>query len=281
MKKNQWITAGGGIVLVIALFLFRDEIPPKKAIDNQQAANDDLSTEQVLEAARSSLSPGQLSQLLLLENSLKRGDIQGQKIDIYHQLSHFWRDSVRAFVPFAWYTAEAARLENSEKNLTFAAHLLLDSVRDESDVRLRKWEALQAKDLFERSLKINPNNDSSKVGLGSCYLFGGIAAMPMEGIRLIREVVEKDSTNIYGQMMLGYGSLISGQYEKAVDRFERVLSADKENMEALLMIVNIADEYEKEGKKENAAALYTKLLPLVKKEDWKVQLQQRIDELNK
>ena len=74
----------------------------------------------------------------------------------------------------------------------------------------RQWKALQAKDLFERSLKINPDNDSAKVGLGACYLFGDISATPMEGILKIREVVEKDSTNIYAQMMLVGVHLIPG-----------------------------------------------------------------------
>ncbi len=85
-----------------------------------------------------------------------------------------------------------------------------------------RWEALQAKDLFERSLKINPDNDSAKVGLGACYLFGNIAPNPMEGIAKIMEVVEKDSTNAYAQMTLAKGSLLSGQIDKAISRLQTV-----------------------------------------------------------
>ena len=96
-----------------------------------------------------------------------------------------------------------------------------------------KWKALQAKDLFERSLKINPDNDSAKVGLGACYLFGNISANPMEGIAKIREVVEKDSTNIYAQMMLVKGSLISGQIDKAITRLQTVNRLHPENIEAI------------------------------------------------
>jgi hypothetical protein len=87
---------------------------------------------------------------------------------VYHQLAKFWHDSANSWEPYAWYTAEAARLENSEKNLTFAAHLFLDNLIRDDVAERRKWKALQAKDLFERSLKLNPVNDSSKVGLGAC-----------------------------------------------------------------------------------------------------------------
>ena len=90
---------------------------------------------------------------------------------------------------------------------------------------LIKWKALQAKDLFERSLKINPDNDSAKVGLGACYLFGNISANPMEGIGKIMEVVEKDSTNAYAQMTLAKGSLLSGQSDKAISRLQTSQSA--------------------------------------------------------
>ncbi len=78
---------------------------------------------------------------------------------------------MRFFPPYAWYEAEAARLENSEKTLTFAAHLFLENLQQEENPALAKWKALQAKDLFERSLKINPDNDSAKVGLGACLSF--------------------------------------------------------------------------------------------------------------
>ena len=266
--------------MVVLLFLFRNEIPPKKTGIAADQPVMEFSADSVLAHAKESLNPGQLNRVMLLEGSLSRGDIKDQKIHIYHQLAKYWADSVKSFLPSIWYRAEAARLENSEKNLTFAAHLLLDSVREQEDVRVRKWEALQAKDLFERSLKINPANDSSKVGLGSCYLFGGISEMPMEGIMMIREVVARDSTNIYAQMMLGYGSLVSGQYDKAIERFEKVLAIDNENIEASLMLVRIGEENEKNGDIKGALALYRKALPFIKKE-WKPELQKRIDELSK
>ena len=98
---------------------------------------------------------------------------------------------------------------------------------------------MQAKDLFERSLKINPDNDSAKVGIGACYLFGNISAAPMEGILKIREVVEKDSTNLYAQMMLVRGSLLSGQYDKAISRLETVNRIKPDDIDAILLLAEV------------------------------------------
>ena len=38
----------------------------------------------------------------------------------------------------------------------------------------------EARDLFERALKMNPSNDSAKIGLGSAYIFGSPAENPQE-----------------------------------------------------------------------------------------------------
>ena len=45
----------------------------------------------------------------------------------------------------------------------------------------------------------------------------------MEGIMMLRELVEKDSTNIEAQYWLGVFAIKSGQLDKAVQRFQTVL----------------------------------------------------------
>jgi tetratricopeptide (TPR) repeat protein len=236
-----------------------------------------ISIDTILFHAKENLSPEQNTRLNFLEKSITRGDVQGQQIHVYHQLANFWYDSARVFEPYAWYTAEAARLENSEKSLTFAAHLFLDNLRAEENPGLKNWKALQAKDLFERSLKVNPANDSSEVGLGAVYLYGGLSS-PMEGIQRIRKVVEEHPENVYAQMTLGHASIVSGQLDKAIERFGKVLQLQPQNLEAIL---SIADVYERKGDKANAVAYYRKSLPLIKITGLKEEVELRMAELSK
>ena len=167
-------------------------------------------------------------------------------------------------------------MENSEKTLTFAARLFLENLQEDEVIERKRWKALQAKDLFERSLKINPDNDSSKVGLGGCYLFGNISATPMEGILKIREVAEKDSSNVYAQLMLAKGSLISGQYDKAISRLVTINRLDPGNAEAILML---ADIYERTGDKTSAINWYQKSLEYIQKQNMRDEIEKRIKEL--
>src|SRR5690606_8570605 len=116
-------------------------------------------------SAKEKLPLSGITALNQLESAITTAPDSVQKLHAFHQLSGYWKDSIKAFVPYAWYVAEGARLENSEKNLNFAGHLFLNNVQHVENAEMAKWMALQAKDLFERSLKQNPGNDSAKVGL--------------------------------------------------------------------------------------------------------------------
>lgn len=288
MKKPQWITVGIALLLAGGIYLFGRTVPSKKTIAVIQHSPDDghdhgpaeptVSIDTILNLAKKQLTTEQAIRINTLENSITRGDVKDQQIHIYHQLARFWADSAGIFEPYAWYQAEAARLENSEKTLTFAAQLFLENLQNDEVANRRQWKALQAKDLFERSLMINPGNDSAKVGLGACYLFGNISALPMEGIVKIREVVEKDSTNLYAQVMLVRGSLISGQYDKAIDRLQTVTRMKPNNIDAILLL---AEVYERTGDKRNAVNWYQKSLQFIKQPETRMAIENRIGELKK
>lgn len=286
MKRPQWITVFVAIIFVGLLYFFGRTVATNKPATTAQAetTNTSVSTDTILAQAKSKLSPDKLIRLNSIENSVVRvrGDVKEQQLKVDHQLANFWADSVQIFEPYAWYEAEAARLENSEKSLTFAAHLFLQNLRGENDQPLRVWKAREAKDLFERSLKINPQNDSSIVGLGACYIFGGISATPMEGILKVRGVADKDSTNIFAQEVLGHGSMYSGQYDKAIARFETVyrLSTERDDtkLEACLML---AEAYERKTDRLSAINWYKRSLTLIKNQEVREEVNKRIDELSK
>jgi len=291
VKKPQLIVTGAALLLVFLIYFFGKTVPDKNkktetenikqsADDGHEHGSDQsgISTDTILFLAKKSLSPEQVVRLNTLENSISRGDVKDQQLHVYHQLARFWSDSAHNFEPFAWYTAEAARLENSEKSLTFAARLFLDNLQNDDETRRRIWKAFQAKDLFERSLKINPNNDSAKIGIGACYMFGDISPTPMEGILKIREVVERDSTNLYAQMMLVKGSILSGQYDKAINRLESINHLQTKNIEAILML---ADLYERTGDKAKAISWYQKSISLINQPEIKKAVEKRITELKK
>ena len=268
MNRQQIIFITAAITAVFLLFFFGRTIPKKEAphvlttTATTPANTKGLDFATMLGIAKKRLNTSQLQKVTEWENSVVRGDVKNQQIQVYRKLSAFWMDSIGAFVPYAKYLAEAAKLENSEKNLTFAAHLFLGEVQRTEEQPLKVWMAKEAKELFEKALELNPGNDSTKIGLGSTYFFGaGGNEPPMKGIGLIREVVEKKPNNAFAHYMLGVGSFVSGQWPKAIERFEKVLQLEPQNLDAML---RLADACEQSGDKEKAKKWYLQFLQTVK-----------------
>jgi len=55
---------------------------------------------------------------------------------------------------------------------------------------------------------------------------------PMKGIMMLREVLEENPDNIRAHFQLGLLSVQSQQFDKALDRFNKVIELDDNNMEA-------------------------------------------------
>jgi Flp pilus assembly protein TadD len=78
-------------------------------------------------------------------------------------------------------------------------------------------------------------------------------------------------------MTLGEASVLSGQLDKAVERFERVVKIDGKNWEAMLAL---GDVYERMGEKKKAAEWYKRSVGLVPYADLRSELENRIKVLN-
>lgn len=286
MKKQQIVLISSGLVLLCLMYFFGRTIPtpnPSEAKPQQQSGTTThdhkaFDIQAVLTQTKSQLTADQQQRVAKMENSVVRGNVKDQQIKVYRQLAQFYKDTVHALLPYAYYTYEAAKLENSEKSLTFAAHFLLDGVRSQEDHILKEWLATNAKELFEKALELNPSNDSSKVGLGGCYLFGEISETPMQGITMIREVAERDPNNMYAQLMLGIGGMVSGQYDKAIERLNTVVSKQPSNAEATVML---AEAYERHNEKQNAIKWYEASKKLITNSEIIKEIDRRIAELSK
>jgi len=278
LKKQQLFLLAGATLFFCVVYFFGLTTPPKKNTAAAGSPDSTYNIQKVLEASRSQLTVDQRSRLAQLENSVVRGNVREQKAEVFKQIASFYRDTAHLLLPFAYYTGEAAKLENSEKSLTFAARFFLENARKQDDEGLKKWMANESKELFEKALVLDPGDDSLKVGLGSCYIFGNIADNPMQGIMMIREVAERDPSNMYAQYMLGVGGMMSGQLDRAIDRLSLVASKQPENVEVKLML---AEAYEKKGDKKNAVKWYESVRSYIGNPEILKELDKRIQTLKK
>jgi Flp pilus assembly protein TadD len=100
----------------------------------------------------------------------------------------------------------------------------------------------------------------------------------MEGIMMVREVAQRDPSNMYAQYMLGVGGLISGQLDKAIERLRLVASKQPDNAEVKFML---ADAYEKKGDKVSAVKWYEAVKNYVSNPEVIKDINARIESLKK
>lgn len=258
----------GAAALLVILFFFGRTVPKQKATSAKEAVTEhgphdghdhspQFNIDTLLAASMQSLSADRQAYLTSLRSAVVRGDVKNQQVHVYHQLASFWKDTVQSAPLYIYYASEASKLENSKKSLTFAARLFLENLRGVEDPGMKTWMAGEGKKLFDKILELDPANDSAKIGLGSCYIFGSVAGDPqetMKGIMKILEVANRDSANMYAQLMLGIGGVVSGQLDKAIVRLNTVVKHEPGNLEAIL---TLAEAYERHGDKANAVKWYT------------------------
>ena len=147
-----------------------------------------------------------------------------------------------------------AKAENTEQSWMISANDFLKGARfveGEKKGTLYKG-AIEG---FEKVLKLNPNNLSAKTNLGASIVESSsfLGNQPMKGITLLREVIQKDSNNIEANLQLGLFSVTSRQFDKAIERFNRILRIDSTHID---MYVYLGDTYLTMGDKLKAIESY-------------------------
>lgn len=160
-------------------------------------------------------------------------------------------DMMRKPVPSAYHALLKARETGDVDAWTEAGERFLLNAKYMGDVaRKENWFAT-SRNCFERALEITPEDLGIKVDLGVCLVEGAslLGIAPMEGIGVLKQVEQADPDNIKALINLGYFSIRSGQFDKAEERFRRVLEAEPTYVEAYLYL---ADMYEKQQHKDKA-----------------------------
>ena len=129
----------------------------------------------------------------------------------------------------AYYAEQYWKETQENKDLLRAANLFYDTFTYASfDPAKAKSYGLKTKDLFAKYVFVNKKNLEARVKLGTVMVS---VDNPMNGIFVIREVLNEDPTNKSALFQLGLFSMESGQYDKAVGRFATLSELEPNNIQ--------------------------------------------------
>lgn len=238
-KKTKVLLVTGALVIFVLLYI-APKTMPAPAAQNESAkekGNIDLNAnlEVYLNMAIKNLDPV-LKQSFDKWTSLKKYDsvvILFDKLKRPDLASHF--------------VEKAALQTNSAQDWVKAGNRYYYSVQfmqDKTEIPVLYSCAIRC---FKNALAKQPANVDAKIMLASCFVEG--TDDPMKGITLLKEVEKTDSNNVKLQLAFAFFSIKSGQDDKAISRFNKVLQVDSTYIEAYL---HLADIYEKQNNKQKA-----------------------------
>lgn len=274
MKSTHYIAIAVALAIAGLLYFGGNTVAPKKekpasgpmaqggTAGERQAAGLDIpepaSFDSLLIAAKKKLSPAAQADINRQENTITRGDVKEQKILAYETLGKLWQQNKNRAIA-AYYFAESGKLENSQKKLNFAAHLLSEELHEERDPHVRQWMAGVAIGCLQQAIALNPTSDTTRIDLAAIYIEG--TGETMKGIEQLLTIVRQDSTNIPANIILGKMAVESGQLDKAILRGQTILRVDKDNIEAHMFL---AEAYKRKGDVVKAKELFTEAKKIMK-----------------
>ncbi len=156
----------------------------------------------------------------------------------------FW-DKLKRPDLAAYFAENKAKIDLKEEAWLLAGKRYYSATQftqDKSEVPVLIQCALRC---FNNCIQLNKNNNEAKILKASCIVEG--AGNPMDGIAILKEVEKTDSNNVQLQLTFAFFSVKSGQLDKAIERFNKVLKVDTNYIEAYL---HLADVYERQDKPE-------------------------------
>lgn len=134
----------------------------------------------------------------------------------------------------AWYFEQKAKADNNEKSYINAAYRYFDGFKTAQDSLQRNYFVNKAIENYSKVIELNPKNLDAKTDLGICYAEG--TATPMQGILMLRDVVKENPNHENAQLNLGFLSIRSGQYDKAIERLNTVLKINPARIDAYIFL---------------------------------------------
>ena len=176
--------------------------------------------------------------LLSLEKQAEKVSDVETKLELYDSLIGL---SIKNNVPplVAEYTEKKAMAVPTENNWMLSGDNYFKAFRlSKNSSKSLAEGAIRS---YEKVVEINPENLAAQTAIGVVYVEGAaqMGVMPMKGIGILKEVLNKDPKNVNALTNLGYFAIQSGQYEKAIERFETVLTIDPKNAEAYIYLTDV------------------------------------------
>jgi len=279
-KTTQLLLILSIIIVTIALFVFgKTKTPITEALktnnlETETSVSDtDFNTYIVDELINLKLN--QQDSIILLNEQLEAITDNNQKHQAYTKLSDYWLSLGQPDIS-AYYAYKGAQASGNTQHLIQASKRMQLAATHSPDSLPKAFFTEKAIRTFSNLSQSMP--DSLHFAISHAELLINQNNQVMQGVMILRSVIEKDSVNLHANLLLGRLSVVSGQFDKAVKRMQTVLKQQPENTEALYFL---GEAYVGLGETQMAVSIFKKCKQLVDNPTFKTEIDKYINKISK
>lgn len=266
----------GGVLIVVLLFAFGKTTLEKKSETAEMPAAPNAASVEfsfILEKAKGTLRNSMRDSVESMELQLKKARGEKEQAAMLKSMAEEWEQTGNILVAGKYY-AQSAMLTNDKALLEKAGDLLYKGFPTTTDSSARIFGAQEGIKVFSELSKMDPENQEYKIHQAVCYVDGLGQVMP--GVTLLKEVETKEPDNKEMNLILARLAIVSGQYDKAIQRLEKLTKLDSSNAEVYF---HLAEAYRAVGRTDDAIKSLEQCKALVKDPTFSAQIDQYIQKI--
>jgi tetratricopeptide (TPR) repeat protein len=224
MSKSQIIIIITGVISVILLFnlpkvIVKTDKKLEEAKPEKEASSDEHTD--LNEHHKAELSEKEANAISSLRNSLNTVSNKEKRSNFADSLVKAFR-KVYQYDSAAKYSELFSEMKPNSKNWESTADLFIEAANFAENEKRSIFNE-KARLYYNKILEKSPDNYEVKSKLAMTYVGGD---NPMQGIKILRDILKADAKNESALYSLGILSIQSGQHDKAVKRFEELLEVN-------------------------------------------------------
>ncbi len=252
MSKLQIGVISSALVLFLILSFGFDTKPKayKEVKEKRNIAATSANIGSLLTAAKKNLDPSHANMILAIERQLENASVDSVKIDALKNLSRIWYEQGNIDIA-GYFAMEIANIENSEEAWSIAGTTFSICVQRTEDEKVKSFCSENAVKAYESAIYLSPNNPQHQLNLSLLYAEYPPKDNPMKGVMMLLELNEQYPEHVGILTNLGRLGIKTSQFEKAVQRLEKALEIEPENLTANCLIVKAYEGLEELEKAQN------------------------------
>lgn len=225
LKPTQWLMLGIIVVVGVSLYLLPRGMVAKKEVASTDSVKETSPETPLLPLPgaeehhhHAQATANDLQKLEAWKKKWSSAVDNQKKCNFADSISAYYLKFGQADSAFV-YARESSALCGKASSAVRAGDAAMEAFNHTGPQNGTEWQKA-AEEYYQMALKVDPSNEDTKRKLAKAYVN---SPAPMRGVKLLKQMVEenpKDEESIY---TLGFLSIQSGQFDKAVGHFENLV----------------------------------------------------------